>query len=103
MLMNTEELTELRMTEIERLVNEFREKLEKGFSDAQDIISIKGIEDLWTKLRTRSDSIYADLLGDYLASVDEQDVVRQKKRIPRKGDNSPHGQKSGQANNDCEW
>ena len=79
MLRNTEELTALRMAEIERLVNDFREKLETGFSDAQDTISINEIEELWTKLRTGSDSVYADLLGDYLASVDERDVIRQKK------------------------
>jgi hypothetical protein len=79
MLRKTEEITVLRMAEIERLVNEFRDKLEKGFLNAQDNISINEIEDLWTRLRTSSDSVYADLLSDYLMSVDERDVILQKK------------------------
>jgi len=79
MLRNTEEQAALRMAEIERLVNEFREKLEKGFMDVQNTISINEIEELWTKLRTGSDSVYADLLCDYMASVDEREAIRQKK------------------------
>ena len=79
MLRNTEDLTALRMTEIERLVNEFREKLEKGFSDARNTISINEIEDLWSRLRTDSDTVYADMLSDYLASVDEREAIHQKK------------------------
>jgi hypothetical protein len=79
MLRNTEGLTAHRMAEIERLVNEFREKLERGFADAQNIMSIDEIEDLWSKLRTGSDTVYADMLSDYLASVDEREVIRQKK------------------------
>jgi len=77
MLRNTEELTAVRMAEIERLVNEFREILEKGF--AQNTMGINEIEELWTKLRTGTDGVYADMLSDYLASVDEREVIRQKK------------------------
>ena len=79
MLKNTEELTAVRMSEIERLVNEFRETLEKGFADAQNIIRINEIEELWTRLRTGTDEVYADMLSDYLASVDEREIIRQKK------------------------
>lgn len=79
MLRNTEELTAVRIAEIERLVNEFREVLEKGFADAENILGINEIEELWTKLRTGTDGVYADMIGDYLASVDEREVIRQKK------------------------
>jgi hypothetical protein len=77
--MNTEELTAVRMTEIERLVNEFREMLEKGFADDQSTMRINDIEELWTKLRTGTDEVYGDMLSDYLASVDERKAIRQKK------------------------
>lgn len=80
MLRDTEEATALRMAEIERLVNEFREKLEKGLADAQGTMKITEIEELWTKLRTGTDGVYADMLSDYLASVDESEVIRQKKK-----------------------
>ena len=79
MLRNTEELTAVRMAEIERLVNEFREMLEKGFADNQNPMRINEIEDLWTKLRTGTDGVYGDMLRDYLASVDEREAIRQKK------------------------
>jgi len=79
MLRKTEELTAVRMAEIERLVNEFREMLEKRFADDQNIIRINEIEELWTKLRTGTDEVYGDMLSDYLASVDEREAIRQKK------------------------
>jgi archaellum biogenesis protein FlaJ (TadC family) len=79
MLRNTEELTAVRMAEIERLVSEFREKLETGFACAQNTMKIDEIEDLWTRLRTGTDEVYGDMLSDYLASVDEREVIRQKK------------------------
>ena len=79
MLRNTEERTTARMVEIERLVNEFREILEKRFADAQNAMRINEIEELWTRLRTGTDAVYTDMLGDYLASLDESEVIRQKK------------------------
>lgn len=79
MLRNTEELTAVRMAEIERLVNEFREMLEKGFKDIQNTMGINEIEELWTRLRTSTDGVYADMLADYLASTDEREIIRQKK------------------------
>jgi len=79
MLMDTEEITTVRMAEIERLVNEFREILEKGFADSQNIMNINEIEELWTKLRAGTDGVYADMLSDYLASVDEREIIREKK------------------------
>ena len=79
MLRNTEELTSVRMAEIERLVNEFREMLEKGFADDMNTMRINEIEELWSKLRTGTDVVYGDMLSDYLASVDESKTIRQKK------------------------
>ena len=86
MLRNTEILAAVRMSEIERLVNEFREMLEKGFADAQNIIDINEIEELWTRLRTGTDGVYADMLSDYLASIDEREIIRQKKTSFAKGE-----------------
>ena len=79
MLRNTDELALARMIEIERLINGFRELLEKGFSDVQNIMNMNEIEELWTRLRANTDVVYADMLSDYLSSVDEREVIRQKK------------------------
>jgi len=79
MLRNTEEVTDARMSEIERLVNEFREVLINGLSDDNSSMKINEIEELWTKLRTGTDKVYADMLGEYFALVDEREVIREKK------------------------
>jgi len=79
MLKNTEELTAVRMAEIERLVNEFREILVKGFTDDQSTMGINEIEKLWSRLRTGTDEVYADMLSDYMSTVDERELIRQKK------------------------
>ena len=79
MLRNTEELTAVRMAKIDKLVHEFRERLEKGFADPQNTMRINEIEELWSNLRTGTDGVYADMLSDYLASMDEGEVIRQKK------------------------
>jgi hypothetical protein len=81
MLRNTEEIAAVRMAEIERLVNEFREIMERGFADVQNTMSINEIEELWSKLRTGTDAVYSEMLSDYLASIDEREIIRQKKRI----------------------
>lgn len=79
MLRNTEETMAIRLAEIERLVNEFREILRQGFADAKNIININEIEELWTKLRTGTDEVYTNLVNDYMASVDEHEIISQKK------------------------
>ena len=44
MLKNTEEIMAVRLAEIERLVNEFREIMEQGFKDARNIIGINDLD-----------------------------------------------------------
>jgi hypothetical protein len=80
MIKNTEEIMAIRLAEVERLVNEFREILEKGFADAGNTISINEIEELWTKLRLGTDEVYTNLVSDYMAALDEHEIIEQKKK-----------------------
>lgn len=71
--------TETRIDEIERLINEFREKFHSGTSDAENFLTMNEIERMWSELRNKTDKIYSDILCELMNSVDEGDLIRKKK------------------------
>ena len=71
---------EVRISEIERLVNEFQEKFKAGTSHAENFITMTEIERMWGDLRNKTDNIYSDMLRELLSSVDEGELIRGKKR-----------------------
>jgi len=74
---------EARMSEIERLVNEFQEKFQAGTSQAENFITMTEIERMWSELRNKTDNIYSDMLCELLSSVDEGELIREKKQNTR--------------------
>ena len=71
---------EARIVEIERLVNEFQEKFQAGTSQAESFITMTEIERMWSELRSKTDNIYSDMLCEMLSSVDEGELIREKKQ-----------------------
>jgi len=71
---------EARLNEIERLVNEFQEKFQAGTSQAESFITMTEIERMWSELRNKTDNIYSDMLCEMLSSVDEGELIREKKQ-----------------------
>lgn len=71
---------EARMNEIERLVNEFQEKFQAGTSQTDTFIKMTEIERMWSELRTKTDNIYSGMLCELLSSVDEGELIREKKQ-----------------------
>ena len=71
---------EARIGEIERLVNEFQEKFQAGTSQAESFITMTEIERMWSELRSKTDNIYSDMLCEMLSSVDERELIREKKQ-----------------------
>lgn len=69
-----------RMNEIERLVNEFQEKFQAGTSQAENFITMTEIERMWSELRNKTDNLYSDMLCELLSSVDEGELIREKKQ-----------------------
>jgi hypothetical protein len=65
--------------EIERLINEFKEKFRAGTSNADDFITITEIELLWSELRDKTNNIYSDMMRKLMSEVDERDLIRKKK------------------------
>jgi hypothetical protein len=77
---STDEIdNETRISEIERLVSEFEEKFRAGTLKAESFITMSEIERMWSELRNKTDNIYSDMLRELLSSVDEGELIREKK------------------------
>lgn len=68
-----------KIAEIERLINEFKEKFKSGTSDADHFITINEIEQLWGDLQLNTNNIYSDMVRELMSGVDETDLIRKKK------------------------
>jgi hypothetical protein len=81
-----EDLTRARLSEIERLIKEFKEKFEAGTLDAENFITINEIERLWGDLQSGTNNVYSEMIRELMSSVDESEIIRKKKEnTGRKG------------------
>jgi hypothetical protein len=71
--------TDIRISEIERLIQDFKEKFKAGTSDANNVMSITEIELLWGELQSKTNNIYSDIIRKLMHEVDERDLIRKKK------------------------
>ena len=71
--------TAIRILEIERLIQDFKEKFKAGTSDAEHFISITEIELLWGELQDKTNNIYSDMIRKLMSEVDERELIRKKK------------------------
>jgi hypothetical protein len=67
------------IAEIERLIQEFKEKFAAGTASADDFLTISQIELLWSELQNRTNNIYSDMVRKLMSEVDESDLIRKKK------------------------
>ena len=72
---------ELEIAELERLIQEFKEKFKSGTSDADNFLSITEIELLWGELQSKTNNIYSDMIRKLMSEVDESDLIRKKKSL----------------------
>lgn len=80
------DFTNLRLTEIERQISEFKEKFQAGTSDAENFMTIHEIERLWGELLSNTQNIYSDMVRELMSNVDERELIHKKKEnIPPKG------------------
>jgi len=75
---------ETRNNEIERLINEFRERFQAGTSQTENFITMSEIERMWSELRNKTDNVYSDMIRELMNSVDEGEVIRGKKENTKK-------------------
>jgi KaiC/GvpD/RAD55 family RecA-like ATPase len=75
----SDEKNAYRLSEIERKINEFKEKFEARTKDSDDFITISEIEALWSDLQHKTNNIYSDMLMDMMSNVDETALIHKKK------------------------
>jgi len=71
--------SDLQKAEIERLIDEFREKFKKRTADTNNFITIHEIEKMWGELLGNTQNIYSDMIRDLINTQDEKELIRQKK------------------------
>ena len=67
------------IAEIERLIQEFKEKFAAGTASADDFLTISQLELMWSELQDRTNNIYSDMIRKLMSEVDESDLIRKKK------------------------
>ena len=73
------ESTDIRIVEIEQLIQEFKRRFKVGTSDADNFMTITEIELLWGELQNKTNKIQSDILRELMSEVDESDLIRKKK------------------------
>ena len=76
-----QEAVNLEITEIERLIKEFKERFAAGTASADDFMTISQLELMWGDLQSRTNNIYSDMIRKMMSEVNESDLIRKKKGI----------------------
>ena len=73
------DLTTIKLAEIERLINDVKERFDSGTSDAENFISMIEIEHMWAELQNNTQIVYSDFIRELMSNVDEHELIRKKK------------------------
>lgn len=71
--------TEVTISEIRRLLDEFEIKFKDGTSDPDNFITFSEIEDMLGKLIGSTKDLYSVKLQSLLNGIDEKELIRKKK------------------------
>ena len=71
---------EARIRELERIVKEFQEKFQSRTTETEEFITMTEIECMWSELRNKTDNIYSEMVCELLSTIDEGELIREKKR-----------------------
>lgn len=77
-------IADLQKEEIERLIDDFREKFKERTADTNNYITIHEIERMWGELLGNTQNIYSDMIRELISSQDEKELIRQKKGNTRR-------------------
>jgi len=74
-----QEQMNLEIAEIERIIQDFKEKFAAGTLDADNFMNISDIEVLWSDLQNKTNNIYSDMIRKLMSDVDESALISKKK------------------------
>jgi hypothetical protein len=79
MVKEEQQLSNIQIVEIERLIGEFKEKFKERTSNADNFITIHEIEQMWGELQQNTLNIYSGMIHDLMSNVEERELIRKKK------------------------
>ena len=71
---------DIEISEITRLIDEYRAKITNGTSSAEGFMSIADMEEALGTLRSSTNNIYTDIQNKLVSQVDQSELLRKKKR-----------------------
>jgi hypothetical protein len=74
-----QDLVNMEVAEVERLIREFKEKFSDRTKNVDDFLTISELELLWSELQNRTNNIYSDMIRKLMSEVNESDLIRKKK------------------------
>jgi hypothetical protein len=77
----TQDAFNVEISEIERLIRDFKEKFVAGTANSDDFMTISQLELMWGELQNRTNNIYSDMIRKMMSEVNESDLIRKKKDI----------------------
>ena len=77
--------SDLQKSEIERLIDEFRERFRERTADPSNYITIHEIERMWGELLGNTQNVYSEMIRDLINAQDEKELIRLKKGSTRRG------------------
>lgn len=77
---NISNITEQRISELQRLIEKFQSDFKNGTSDPENFMTMSDIENLWSNLRNSTDKIYSDMVMELMSEVDEKKLISKKNK-----------------------
>jgi hypothetical protein len=72
-------ISDIQKVEMERLIDDFKEKFRERTADPNNFITIHEIEKMWGELLGNTQNLYSDMIRDLISSQDEKELIRLKK------------------------
>jgi hypothetical protein len=82
------EILHFEIAEIERLIEEFKERFAAGTANADEFMTISQLEMMWSELQSKTNNIYSDMIRKMMSEVDESDLIRKKKTLQAQGNSA---------------
>ena len=74
-----ESSSNVKLSEIERMMDEFKEEFKMKTADTDNFITIHEIERMWGDLQQNTLNIYSDMVKELIDNIDESELIRKKK------------------------
>lgn len=74
------------MADLQRINQEFREKIQDGFKEPDNFIKLSEIEKMGRELSLCTQKLYLEETTALLEDIDEDMLISKKNRVQRKGD-----------------